>query len=95
MQPTLPATRRTPNTSRRAALGARDVCLVGEKPDVLRPVNCTDARVYGLNTKARHEMSIHPPPYTVAVISHGGTNHETERSITATSRHDIEVALFG
>ena len=27
----------SPNISRRFALGARDVCLVGETPDVLRP----------------------------------------------------------
>ena len=51
------------NTSRRLALGGRDVCLVGKTPDMLRP------RIVGMRgsyhmvqwTTVMHEMSTPPP----------------------------------
>ena len=46
----------SPSTSRRFALGSRDVCLVGENPTCSMPA-CRDARVYGLETTDMLEMS--------------------------------------
>ena len=51
-----------PYISRRFALGANNVCLFGDKPDVLRLRRCRGARAHGYTTTARHDMSTAPPP---------------------------------
>ena len=53
----------SPNTSRRFALGARDVvCLGGEKTRRAPSRSCRDARVYCHTTTSMREMSTPPPP---------------------------------
>ena len=48
---------------------AINVCLVGEKPDVLPSRHCRDARVYGHATTAMHDiMRTPPPPLSVVII---------------------------
>ena len=50
--------RDSPNTSpRRFALGASNVCLVGENRRHSPSRHCRDARVYGLTTTAMHDTS--------------------------------------
>ena len=51
----------SPNTSRRFALGARDVCLV-VKTRRAPSQHCRDATVNGHITTALHEISTPPPP---------------------------------
>ena len=56
----------SPNTSRRFALGANNVCLVGENP-TCSSRHCRDATVYGHTTTAMHEIEyIFPIEYTPA-----------------------------
>ena len=57
------------NTSRRFALGARDVCLVGKTPDMLRPgiVGIRESMV--MRTTAMHEMDTPPTPLPCSFFS--------------------------
>ena len=58
MRFTLHATRRTPHGASR--LAQENVCLVGEKPDVLRP-GIVGMRVNDHTTTAMHKLSTPPP----------------------------------
>ena len=51
----------SPNTSRRFALGASNVCLVVENPTGFSCRHSRDARVYGHTTTAMHKLSTPPP----------------------------------
>ena len=47
----------SPNISRRFALGAGNVCLVGEKSDVLRTsIGGLQGSIYGYTTTAMHDI---------------------------------------
>ena len=57
----------SPNTSRRFALGARNVCLMKTRCAPSR--HCSDARVYGHTTTAMNNMSTPPPRATVTFVT--------------------------